>query len=219
MRLSTTFSVLLASIVVAPSVLAFPLADSGFALEARAVEYDSDVFARGVDFGDELYERSAADDDMVLLARALVDALKTRDDPPGYHKHDPNNGKKPKYTSKDPAPIPKYRQKDPHKPPQPKKPSGGGGSSSRRIRDLGDFDGLEARDDPPKYSKHDPNNGKKPKYTAKDPAPIPKYRQKDPHKPPQPKKPRSDGSSSWSARDFVDIDGLEAREDSWWTVL
>ena len=100
MRLTTTFSLLLASLAVAPSVLSYPFAGdllvlsirvfvrgtlklilfrrSSTDLEERGVDYDYDVFARGVEYGDELYERSSEEDDVTLLARALVDALAAR---------------------------------------------------------------------------------------------------------------------------------------------
>ena len=175
-------------------------------LEARGVDYDSDVFARSVEYGDELYERSSESDDVTLLARALVEALVARNDPPDYSRHDPENGKKPKYSQKDPNPPPKYRQKDPHKvhpEQQPKKKEG-------RRSVMWDDEALEVRNDPPAYSKNDPENGKKPKYTKKDPAPIPKYRQKDPHKvhpEQQPKKKEGRRSILW------DDGALEARND------
>ena len=100
---------------------------SSTSLEARGVDYDSDVFARAVEYGDSLYERSGESDDVALLARALAEAIIARADPPKYSKNDPDNGKKPKYAAKDPNPIPKYRQKDPHKvhpEQQPKKKEG-----------------------------------------------------------------------------------------------
>ncbi|EPT03122.1 hypothetical protein FOMPIDRAFT_116321 [Fomitopsis schrenkii] len=212
MRLTTTFSLLLASLAVAPSVLSYPVAnDFSTELEARGVDYDSSLFARGVEYSDELYERSSESEDVTLLARAVAEAIIARADPPDYSRHDPNNGKKPKYTVKDPAPIPKYRQKDPHKvhpEQQPKKKEGGSGRRSL----IWDDDALEARADPPDYSRHDPNNGKKPKYTAKDPAPIPKYRQKDPHKvhPEQQPKKKEGGSGR---RSVMWDDELEVRAD------
>ncbi|KAH9924534.1 uncharacterized protein B0H18DRAFT_1011588 [Fomitopsis serialis] len=67
-----------------------------------------------------------------------VEEVMARSDPPHYHKNDPINGKKPKYSEKDPNPPPKYRQKDPHKPNREPKPKPGP-SGSRRTRELADF--------------------------------------------------------------------------------
>ncbi|KZT73475.1 hypothetical protein DAEQUDRAFT_721530 [Daedalea quercina L-15889] len=78
------------------------------------------------------------------------------------------------------------------------------------ARELLDAHWLEARtqpgDEPPKYSYsvHDPINGAKPKYTAKDPNPPPKYSKKDPQK----KWWKPKGSSK---RAFEDVEELEAR--------
>ncbi|KZT64888.1 hypothetical protein DAEQUDRAFT_741006 [Daedalea quercina L-15889] len=193
MRYGATLSLLFAAASVAPAVLAMPFgAASSEGLEVRA-------------FNDEvadLVARSGFDGATELLARAVAEVLdaRTNDDAPGYKKDDPINGKKPKYTVKDPAPIQKYRQKDPHPagghPAQRPKPK----PDPKHPRDLAEVDGLWARadleemwareleavmartnDDAPGYKKDDPINGKKPKYTVKDPAPIQKYRQKDPH--------------------------------------
>ena len=65
--------------------------------------------------------RSYDDIEAALFAR-------NNDDPPHYHKNDPINGKKPKYTVKDPNPPPKYRQKDPNVPNREKLERNGGPS-------------------------------------------------------------------------------------------
>ena len=134
------------------------------------------------------------------------------DNPPHYHKNDPINGKKPKYSEKDPNPPPKYRQKDPHKPNAQKLERNGGPSRSHGNgrRDL--ESAIYARtggDNPPHYHKNDPINGKKPKYSEKDPNPPPKYRQKDPHKQNREKLERNGGPSRSHGNgrrelDFVD---------------
>jgi len=195
MRFGAAISLLCAVAAVAPAAFAVPVAsDATDGLEARA--YDAEVA--------DLIARSDFDEATSLLARAVADVLSARDDPPAYHRHDP--GRLPKYSAKDPNPPPKYRQKDPHKPnrqPKPRpRPSG-----SRRTRELAEVDDLWAREeleemwardveevmartDPPRYHKNDPENGKKPKYSEKDPNPPPKYRQKDPHKPNREPKPK-----------------------------
>ena len=138
------------------------------------------------------------------------------EDPPPYSKHDPQNGKKPEYQRKDPHPIPKYRQKDPHKVHPEQQPKGSKfWTNPPRSLDLEEREieeaWLEARagEDPPPYSKHDPQNGKKPEYQRKDPHPIPKYRQKDPHKVHPEQQPK--GSKFWSnpPREFFDWEDLE----------
>ncbi|EPS95863.1 hypothetical protein FOMPIDRAFT_1053765, partial [Fomitopsis schrenkii] len=91
--------------------------------------------------------------------------------------------------------------KDPHKThpeQQPKKKEGGSGRRSV----MWDVEDLEVRADPPDYSRHDPDNGKKPKYTQKDPNPPSKYRQKDPHKVHPEQQPKK----------------KEGRSDEWWAI-
>lgn len=213
MRFGATLSLLFAAASVAPAVLAAPFgAASSDDLEVRA-------------FNDEvadLVARSGFDGASEILARAVAEMLvaRTNEDPPNYKKDDPINGKKPKYTVKDPAPIPKYRQKD-HNPPgghasQRPKPKGGQKRGLEAVdglweREFDDELWARANDDPPSYKKNDPNNGKKPKYTPKDPAPIPKYRQKDqnpsgghPEQRPKPKGGQKRGLEA--------IDGLWERE-------
>ncbi|TFY67426.1 hypothetical protein EVJ58_g1624 [Rhodofomes roseus] len=197
MRFGASISLLCAVASLTPLAFAAPVAsDSTGSFEARA--FDAEVA--------DLVARSDFDEATSLLARAVADVLSARTDPPNYHKHDPNNGKKPKYSEKDPNGPPKYRQKDPHKKPQPPKPKPG----PSRPRDLAALeDALFTRTDPPNYHKHDPNNGKKPKYSEKDPNGPPKYRQKDPHKKPQPPKPKPGPSRP---RDLAEVDGLWERE-------
>ncbi|KAH9924565.1 uncharacterized protein B0H18DRAFT_955455 [Fomitopsis serialis] len=131
-----------------------------------------------------------------------VEEVMAREDPPPYRKHDSINGRKPAYSAKDPNPPPKYRQHNPHVPDRESKhrPSGGSSNGPRRPRELAEVDDLwareeledmwardveevMAREDPPRYHKNDPINGKKPAYSAKDPNPPPKYRQHNPHVP------------------------------------
>ena len=80
--------------------------------------------------------RSYDDIEAALFAR-------NNDDPPHYHKNDPINGKKPKYTAKDPNPPPKYRQKDPNVPNREKLERNGGPSrghgNGRRELDFVDY--------------------------------------------------------------------------------
>jgi len=200
MRFGAAISLLCAVAAVAPAALAMPVvSDATDGLEARA--YDAEVA--------DLIARSDFDEATSLLARAVEDVLSARTDPPRYHKNDPENGKKPKYSQKDPNPPPKYRQKDPHKPNREPKPKPG---PSRRTRELGEVEDfvLAARTDPPHYHKNDPNNGKKPKYSEKDPNPPPKYRQKDPYKPNREPKPKP--GPSRRTRELAEVDDLWARE-------
>ena len=158
--------------------------------------------------------------------------MPTHDNPPSYEKHDPQNGEKPEYQRKDPHPIPKYRQKDPHKVHPEQKPKGSKfwanpprsledvellvrALEDLDVRSLTDDIWLEARthDDPPPYSKDDPQNGKKPEYQRKDPHPIPKYRQKDPHKVHPEQKPK--GSKFWAVPPRS-LEELDAREFFAW---
>ena len=153
--------------------------------------------------------RSYDDIEAALFAR-------NNDDPPHYHKNDPINGKKPKYTAKDPNPPPKYRQKDPNVPNREKLERNGGSSRGHGNgrRDLSDVYSRN-NEDPPHYHKNDPINGKKPKYTAKDPNPPPKYRQKDPNVPNREKLERNGGSSRGHGngrRELDVLDELFARE-------
>ncbi|KAI0722100.1 hypothetical protein C8Q72DRAFT_859203 [Fomitopsis betulina] len=102
MRFMATFTVLAAALVVAPPALAMP-----------------------ANFG------SAAD----LKARGAPWALYVRnnDKPPAYDRHDPIRGQKPRYERHDknppPSEPPKYRQKNPYKPPAQKLERNGGASS------------------------------------------------------------------------------------------
>ncbi|KAH9924533.1 uncharacterized protein B0H18DRAFT_425053 [Fomitopsis serialis] len=115
MRFGAAISLLCAVAAVAPAAFAMPVAsDATDGLEARA--YDAEVA--------DLIARSDFDEATSLVARAVADVLSARSDPPRYHKNDPSNGKKPKYSEKDPNPPPKYRQKDPHKPNREPKPTG-----------------------------------------------------------------------------------------------
>ena len=154
-------------------------------------------------------------------------------DPAPYS--DPDNGKKPAYKWKDSHPIPKYRINDPHKA-HPNQQSEALKQGRKRelnmielfVRALEEMDArglgedlglpLEARHngDPPKYSKHDPLNGKKPSYKRKDPYPIPKYRINDPYKarPEQQSKASKQGRKreldiEVLGRDIFDWDDLE----------
>ncbi|TFY55854.1 hypothetical protein EVJ58_g7983 [Rhodofomes roseus] len=216
MRFGATFSLLFAAVSVAPLALALPFGAEGDtdALEVRGVEFDSADFLARADYDDELlarddekfFARSFDDDETTLLARAVLEALEARNDPPHYSKHDPTNGKKPKYSEKDPNPPPKYRQKDPHKPDRQPKPKPG----PSRPRDLAEVEEMWARDDPPPYSRHVPHNEKTPKYSAKDPNPPPKYRQKDPHKPNRQRKPRPGPSRP---RDLAEVEDMWTRDD------
>ncbi|KAH9831222.1 uncharacterized protein C8Q71DRAFT_861955 [Rhodofomes roseus] len=215
MRFGATFSLLFAAVSVAPLALALPFGAEGTdALEVRGVEFDSADFLARADYDDELlarddeefFARSFDDDETTLLARAVLEALEARNDPPHYSKHDPTNGKKPKYSEKDPNPPPKYRQKDPHKPDRQPKPKPG----PSRPRDLAEVEEMWARDDPPPYSRHVPHNEKTPKYSAKDPNPPPKYRQKDPHKPNRQRKPRPGPSRP---RDLAEVEDMWTRDD------
>ncbi|KAI0733852.1 hypothetical protein C8Q72DRAFT_881038 [Fomitopsis betulina] len=184
MRFTTSFSVLCAALSVAPVALAMPMDfEAADGLEVRAFEGD-------VEAG--------------LLARA--------DEPPRYHRNDPNNGKKPPYTPKDPNPPPKYRQKDPNVPNRDRLERNGGssrghGSSSGHRRDLSDL--YVRADEPPRYHRNDPNNGKKPPYTPKDPNPPPKYRQKDPNVPNRDKLERNGGPSRGHGNGRRELDALE----------
>ena len=57
----------------------------------------------------------------------------------------------------------------------------GPGPSRSRLDYLSYVQGING--DPPRYRKHDANNGRKPAYMEKDLHPVPKYRQKDPNPP------------------------------------
>ncbi|TFY52677.1 hypothetical protein EVJ58_g9882 [Rhodofomes roseus] len=203
MRVDTTLSLLLASLVAIPaSVLALPIGSQGADLQERGFEYDAEVMARAVVNAFEGREVTRVWHE----ARAPMPS-----EPPSYSKLDPINGAKPGYS-----------QKDPHKPKQKPK---GSKFWQTPPRSLDELEELEAREpssvrwwearapmpsDPPRYSKHDPINGPKTGYSQKDPAPIPKYRQKDPHKPPQPPK----GSKFWQTppRSLNDVEMMEDME-------
>ncbi|KZT64893.1 hypothetical protein DAEQUDRAFT_576247 [Daedalea quercina L-15889] len=176
MRFGATLSLLFAAASVAPAVLAAPFGAASYvplhtypqsSLTHHLRSDDLEVRAFNDEVAD-LVARSGFDGASEILARAVAEMLvaRTNEDPPNYKKDDPINGKKPKYTVKDPAPIPKYRQKD-HNPP--------GGHASQRSREFDDE--LWAR------AELEDMWAREPKYTPKDPAPIPKYRQKD-HNPP-----------------------------------
>ncbi|TFY56514.1 hypothetical protein EVJ58_g7593 [Rhodofomes roseus] len=174
-----------------------------------------------------------------LWQREFDDELWARTEPPPhYQKHDPINGKKPKYIPK----VVKYRQNDESLRTPSDRDRRVGGAQQRpaaqsqgqsRPRDLEEVDGLWQRefDDelwartepPPHYQKHDPLNGKKPKYIPK----VAKYRQNDAStREPTDRRARwaeqrvaaqSQGQSR--PRDLEEVDGLWQREfnDELWS--
>ncbi|KAH9930119.1 uncharacterized protein B0H18DRAFT_1117174 [Fomitopsis serialis] len=110
MRFTTAFTLLLASIAAAPSVMALPTGYEAAELEARDFHYDVQILARAV--ADVLEARDASH---MLMARAPTKPKPS----PKYKKTDPNprpadaEHKPPPYNPNDPMPIPGYRIHDP----------------------------------------------------------------------------------------------------------
>ncbi|KAI0725677.1 hypothetical protein C8Q72DRAFT_577374, partial [Fomitopsis betulina] len=182
MRLTTAFSLLLATVASVPAIMAFDFADNGMELQARMDGAEFPHYARRSLDDVELFVRSLNDDELLAVRDAanlwfdtrafdagherrefveLEARIRDGSPPPPYKTHDPVNGSKPKYRTKDRHPPPAYSEHGRREFVE----------IERRIRDGSP---------PPPYRTHDPVNGSKPKYRTKDRWPKPEYSEHDP---------------------------------------
>ncbi|KAI0712899.1 hypothetical protein C8Q72DRAFT_892081 [Fomitopsis betulina] len=220
MRLTTAFSLLMATVASVPVIMAFDFSDNGMELQARVDGAELPQYARSLD-EIELLVRSLNEDQLLAMrdavnvwfdARELDGAHERREfleleartrggsPPPPYRQHDPVNGSKPKYRTKDRWPKPEYSERDPKDKGKAKEQQGHGQQGHGRR----EFVEIEARtrggSPPPPYRQHDPVNGSKPKYRTKDRWPKPEYSERDPKDKGKAKEQQGHGQQSHGRR-------------------